>query len=368
MRKAGFQGRSGRLAVLAGTLVLGGWGARAVPAQGVGPRFSIGGSPRSSTSGTPRRSGQELAQIFPGSGGPGGNTNLAQGRQGGVFSQGGTFSLGPGGSTQLVAFCTDLMSDPPDETTRFRGGTRGTVVLADGSTRSLSSAMQAGLVALRGRSNSFDPVRRDGSLALDLYLANTAGMPLQVSLDAGTSVTPQGQADQPLPGGATKLFDVARERRLATTNTMQFAVWAARGSTAEDVEQTQMLRLTEAEIDKVQGLLNDSGIRKEFDVNRGLYAARYDSAVEHLGKSARPLEGSAFLVSGSKVAVDGVRGADDTGYVRVRPVKRGGEFFYAAKFEDRPDGRVSVSLRHLQTGRPIHVNRASLLVYPASRA
>ena len=298
-----------------------------------------------------------------GFGQPGG-TSFSQfpGRQGGAFTGGGFFTLAPGQTVQLAAACTDLLAEPPDATTRFNGGGDARVALADGSVTTLAAAMQSGVLAVRGRSDSFDPIRRDGSLLLDLYLANASPIPLQVALRPGTTVTPSGQPEQPLPQ-AERLFALAARKGFSRSNTVQYAVWAARGNSAEEVEQTNMLRLHGEEIAHVQNLLDGSGVERKFERDRGVYAARYQAVLDRLPQEREAVRGTTFLLNGYKASVEGVRTADGKGAVTVKPLRaNGGEFFYAAEFKDRKDGRVDVKLIHLATGRPLRANRGSLVL------
>lgn len=358
--------------LLAGSLLV----MRAVPAD---ERAPTAPAQSAQAAGEPRL----LLAQFPGPGfgsGPGSGVGQGSGfgqgsgsgssvaQQGGTFPRGGVFSLAPEQTVQLTAFCTELSGDAPDAATRFVGGSTGRVALADGGTGTLAQAIQAGIVAIRGRDNSFDPVRRVGSLALDLYLGNTSERPVTVSIPAGAQVTPTGQPAQPLPPGADRLFSLAARKGLTGSNTLQFAVWAARGSTAEEVEQTQMLQLPRSEIEKVQGLLDASEIHAVFDTNRGIHAVRFDEGVEKLGKAGSEIDGSALLLNGTRASVEAVRGPDGKGFVRVKPERRPGEFYYAARFTDRQEGRISVKLFHLTTGRPVRANRGVLLLYPERKA
>jgi len=296
-----------------------------------------------------------------GIGRPVGSPALAQGRQGGVVPGGPTFGLSPGQTVQVAAYCTDLFSAPPNQTTTFTGGDQAQVAVAGHGTLTLASAMQSGLVAIRGRSNSYDPIRRDRNLALDLYLVNTSDTPMQVAFTPGTQITPKGQGAQALPAGSERLFALAGQKRLAYTNTMQFAVWASRGSTAEDVEQTQMLRVPADERTRVQNLLDGSGIAQTFDRDRGAYAARYEAAVEKLGDGAQEVRGVTVLADGYRAQVEGAR-TDTEGVVRVKPLRSGGTFYYRAEFQERKDGRTDVKLFHLVTGRPLHANRGGFVL------
>lgn len=305
--------------------------------------------------------GQGLGQGFPGGnqlgqfpgGGPGG-------RQGGVFGSSGSQVLASNAEVRLAAFCTDLLSDPPDGTTRFTGGGTTLVAFADGRQMPLSEALAGNLLSLRGHDDSFDPVRRDGSLALDLFLANHSGMPVRLSFTAGTAVTPSGQSAQAFPPGSERLFALAEARRLSRSNTLQYAVWAARGSTAEEVEQANLIKLPAMEIGRVQSLLTDSGLRRDFDRNRGLYEARYEEAVEKLGSRGTPVTGSTVVPLGGRAAVEGVRTAEGKGYVTIRVLQSRARFFYAAQFSDGKNGRTRVKLLHLVTGKPVRVAGESL--------
>jgi hypothetical protein len=354
--------RRGGLAVL---LIAGLAAAQPAPAQifdggsgfpGGGNSFGFPGGVR----GGPGGPGGNSFGFPAGPGFPGG-TGVGQGagRQGGVFSQGGFQQLSAGQTVRLAAFCTDLMADPPDAGTRFTGGDRTLVALGDREPITLAAALKDGLLALRGRSDSFDPARRDGSLALDLYLTNQSGAPVRVAVAPATAVTPDGQAAQPLPEGADRLMALANARGLARANTMQFAVWAARGSTVEDVEQTNMIKLPAMEVGRVESLLRDSGLRRQFDRDRGVYAARYAQLAAQL-PDAEPVSGATSVPIGGKATAEGLRGADGKGLVKVRVHQSRGEFYYRAEFGEGKDGRTRVRLLHLLTGRPMRANTPEL--------
>lgn len=302
---------------------------------------------------------------------PGGATQLAQGsRQGGFLPGGGGIGgsgivgLAPGATVQVAALCTDLLSDPPDATTRFTEARGTQVALADGAVASLSEALQEGLLTLRGRHDTFDPIRRDGSLALDLYLVNVSRQPLRVALQPGTTFTPQGQPEQALPEGAARLPVEAARRGIASLNTLQFAVWAARGSTAEEVEQANLFRLPASEGRQVQELLTACGIDRQFDRERGAAEKRYVETAKKLGSDSEDVAGTTYLCSGYQASVTGERNADGWGVVTIHPLRYGGEFRYGARFQERKDGRVRVRLFNLANGRPAHANRGELLLTP----
>jgi hypothetical protein len=287
----------------------------------------------------------------------------AQGIQGGAFSSNSSGVVAPGRTMKLAAFCTDLLSEPPNSATRFRGGERSRITLADGRTLSLASALENGLVTMRGRNEALNPLR-PGGLALSLEVVNTSPVPVRVDIPAGETVTPVGQAEQPLPSNADRLFTLAAEARLTQSNTLQYAVWAARGSTVEEVEQANMTQLPAPETRRVQELLDASGIERKFERERGAYAAKYRAVREKLSADAKELSGSASLPGGGNVEVAGLRDAAGSGLITVH--REGGEFFYRAEFRNRKDGKVDVTLKHLVTGRRIHPFRGYLLVKPAA--
>jgi len=138
------------------------------------------------------------------------------------------------------------------------------------------------------------------------------------------------------------------------------------------VEQTQMIRLPRPEIEKVQSLLEESGIDRVFDANRGISAVRYEEAAERLAAVGKKVSGTGVLLASGlgnngQAAIEAVRGSDGKGVVKISP-RRGGEYYYAAEFTDRPEGRVAVKLFHLATGKPVRANRGLVLLTPAARS
>lgn len=354
--------RDGRSALLASTLLLSGAallaGTGSPPALAADPAFQLTQGSRGSVG---------IAQGFSGPGVPRGGPNSIQGGrlggspsiQGGVFSSNSSGVVAPGRALRIAAFCTDLLSEPPNSGTRFTGGTKARVTLADGRAVTLANALDTGVLLLRGRNESLNPLR-PGGLALSLELVNTSPVPVRIDIPAGETVTPAGQSAQPLPPQAEQLFALATEERLTQSNALQYAVWAARGSTAEDVEQANLTRLSAQDRRRVQDLLDASDIQRQFDRERGTSETRYRAAAEALAPSAEPVTGTAQLPSGSTVEVEGLRDPEGTGLLTVR--KEGTAYFYRADFRKRKDGKLDVTLRHLVTGRRIHPYRGYLLV------
>lgn len=320
------------------------------PFQGSGSSLGLQGQGFSRPGGGPLQSGRS-------------GVLGSQGVQGGVFSSNSSGLVPSGRTLRLAAFCTDLLSEPPDSGTRFRGGEKARITLGDGRSVTLAAALDSGLVALRGRNEALNPFR-PGGLALSLELVNTSPLPVRVDIPAGEAVTPVGQPEQPLPTSSDRLFALAAEERLTQSNTLQYAVWAARGSTAEEVEQANMTRLPELEGNRVQALLDASGIERKFDRERGACAAKYREAATKLGADAERITGTASLPSGGTAEVDGLRSEAGAGLITVR--KEGGEYFYRAEIRPRKDGKLDVTLKHLVTGGRIHPYRGYLLVRPAA--
>lgn len=289
----------------------------------------------------------------------GGNV-IGGGNQGAGFPGGTTFSLRPSETVTVAAACTDLMALPPDEKTRFTGGEGAQVKLADGRLASLPEALELGVLALRGKNDSFNPLSRSGSLLLDLQFTNLTTVAMKVNIPAGTQVIPAGQKPQPLPEGSERLFDAAARKRMAYTNTMQYAVWAARGNTREEVEQANLRLLPAKEVEKVQGLLDASGLERDFDRDGGRYEKRFRGALARLPESAEAVATSAILPTGYRAKIEGKRDGD-RGWLQLSP-KEGGTFYYAAEFEDRKDGKTLVQLKHLVSGNPMRIGRGFLVL------
>lgn len=295
----------------------------------------------------------------------GGSGIFGSGNQGGSIPGGTNFSLRPSETVTVAAACTDLMAPPPDETTRFAGGEGAQVQLANGSFASLPEALERGVLALRGKSDSFNPLNRSGSLLLDLQLTNLASVPVKVIIPAGTQVIPAGQKPQPLPEGSERLYETAGKKRLTYTNTMQYAVWAARGNTREEVEQANLRLLPAREVEKVQDLLDASGLARDFDRDGGRYERKYREALARLPESAENVAATAILPTGYRARLEGKRDGN-RGWLQLSP-KEGGRFFYAAEFEDRKDGKTLVHLKHLVSGNPMRIGRGFLVLERSSR-
>jgi hypothetical protein len=123
-----------------------------------------------------------------------------------------------------------------------------------------------------------------------------------------------------------------------------------------------MVQVPRQEIQRVQSLLDGSGVEKQFDRNRGAFAARYEQAEAALGGEVTGFEAPAVLPIGGKAVLSGVRNPEGKGVVTVRVLQSRAKFYYRAEVKPRTDGKLDVKLFHLVTGRPIRANRATFIV------
>jgi hypothetical protein len=349
--------------------------AAAVATVGGSGAAQAGGETRSPSAAT---EGARLAQLFRGGGTPGGGAPLgeragegqgpqfgggpqqAQGtRQGGAFPTGTTFALQPGGSVRLAAVCTELLADPPDATTRFDGGRAGSIEMA-GQRGSLAAGLQAGLVSISGVHLPGSLPRR-ANLLLTLEVRNHAQVPVSVAIPAGTEIGPRGQRTAPLPEPARRVFALAERAGIGASNVVQLAVWALRGSTAEDVEHATMSPIGDRDLRQVQLLLDEAGASTRFDRDRGASAGRYAKALATLGESAIDLAGTAVLPRGGRARVVITRDGAGRGVAVLRPAA-GGEYFYGTEEVPARAGGLRVRLLNLTSGRPLRLNGSTSAV------
>jgi hypothetical protein len=293
---------------------------------------------------------------FPG-GGPG--TQLAQ-FQGGIRPQGSNFDLAPGQTIRLALFCTDLFADTPTDRVTFTSSSADAIVtLASGDQMSLQDAMTAGLIHARGRGPG-DLPRREGGQWFDAFLASTTYQPIHVSLPAGTLLVPAGQPIPEISPAVRRLFEVAQARGLAGSDTVAHAVWATRGFTREDIEQTTMTSLPDTEAKNVQALLTAANLDQTFDRDSGQYAKLYEQRRDTLDAAAS-LHGSAVMPSGRNVPAEVVADTAGNAVVMLSPAAKG-PLYYAGRVTSRRSDRLVVALLHLKTGRPLEAVRAPILV------
>lgn len=300
-------------------------------------------------------------------GGPGGSsgTQLAQ-FQPGFSPQGSNLDLAPGQTVRLALYCADLFADTPTDRVSFAAPTSdGTVMLASGQETSLADALAAGLLHARGR-GAGDPLRRGGGPSFDLFLTNTTDQPLRVAMAPGTLFVPAGQpAPEALPG-VRRLFAAARASGRLGADTLAHAVWATRGFTREDVEETMMARLSGTAAREVQQLLAAADLGYDFDPGRGEYAKLFQEKQAELGTDTPSVVGSAVLPSGKNAQAEVVADAAGRAVVALSATTGSPPLYYAGQVMARRPDRLVLKLLHLKTGRPLEVARSPILVKLAS--
>src|SRR5262249_5173960 len=182
---------------------------------------------------------------------------------------------------------------PDSRTTFMVAENTGAVQMPNGQVVSLAQAIQNEVVSLTGADARRGPVSRNPYL-LSLELSNRTRGPLRYEIPAGALMTPAGRPSPPLPAGMTDLLAEASSQRLVGSPALQYAIWAARGQTQEDVEQTLMVKPTAKETSRAQSLLEHARIPVTFDRERGAYEKLYDAEVKKLG-DAKEIEGGACL-------------------------------------------------------------------------
>src|SRR5262249_18269130 len=157
---------------------------------------------------------------------------------------------------------------------------------------------------LRGGDRMRDPSRRNPYL-LVLILVNPGPAPVRVTVKSGAVYTPKGQAPGTIPPGFDKLGTQPGARQRYGRAPLACAVWAARGSTREDVEQTLMVSLPAKEVATTQRLLDGAGIQQQFDRDAGSYERLYKEQADKL-HAEDALRGSTPFTIGTMANVEGL--------------------------------------------------------------
>jgi hypothetical protein len=307
-------------------------------------------------------------------GGPGaGNTELGAGQVGarlaqfqpGISPLCSNLDLAPGQPVRLAMYCADLFAATPTDQVPFTAPAGDAMVtLASGQELSLGQALEAGLLHARGRGPG-DPPRRGGQW-FDVYLTNQSPQLAHVSLPAGTLLVPAGQPAPEVRPSVRRLFAAARAQGLLGSEALAHAVWATRGFTREDVEQTTLTPLSEAEVGQVQALLAAADLGYDFVRGRGEYARLFEQRRAAFATAAS-VSGSALLPRGKSARVELLTGAEGQVLVALEPAKSGQILYAAGRVVSRQGDRLSVELQHLKTGRPLETARAPILVKLAAQ-
>jgi hypothetical protein len=310
------------------------------------------------------------AQLgFPGPTGAGSDpaggslVQLAQ-FQPGIGPRASSFDLRSGQSYQMALNCVDLFADTPTDRVAFAAPpSDATVTLVSGMELALSDAIIAGLIQVRGRGPR-DAGPRPTGPSFDVMLTNTSEEPLHVAVPAGTLLVPAGQPVPEIGPGVRRLLGAAQTRGLLGSEMLAEAVWATRGFTREDVEQTSMVRLSDSAAQRVQDLLAAANLGYEFGEGSGEYARLYEQRRSDLGSAPQTVRGAAALPDGRHG--DAEVSADASGRAVVKLVMTPGAspLYYGGQVTVRRSDRLGVELLHLKTGRPLEATRGPILVRP----
>jgi len=213
-----------------------------------------------------------------------------------------------------------------------------------------------------------EPLPRDGWGALRILWVNTARQPLHLRLRAGTLVSPRGEP----PRAASHLIGVvasARQLGIEASQVTQYAIWAVRGATREDIEQTRLVPISDEQAAIVQRLITAAGSGQRFDRSAGEYARLYQAAERMAGEKPLPVRGTALLDDGARVRIAGIRDRYGKAILTLTPTQGPERTYYTgALLTRRQDGRWRARLVHLKTGGPHSGNRGEIVFVPASES
>jgi hypothetical protein len=213
---------------------------------------------------------------------------------------------------------------------------------------------------IRGR-GSQDPPRSEDQSCYDVFVTNQSDQILSVELPAGMLLVPAGQTAPRLPATFARVLAAAASSPGADGQTLSYAIWAARGFTRADVEQTLMRRVTDAEALLVQRWLDYVFLPVGFDRGSEIYAQLARESVRRLARVV-PFRGTAELASGDQVQVECLTSRGGRAVVTLQSSQGGGCWRYAARITAQRPGQVALALRHLHTQLPLDPNSARLWV------
>jgi hypothetical protein len=271
------------------------------------------------------------------------------------------FRLAPGETRRVALFCTDLFARTPNDQTRLdTAGDGGLARRADGSALKLRDALADHSLQIRGRGPA-DPPRPHDQASYDAFVTNRSDQILSVDLPAGLVVVPAGQRTPRLPDGFARILAAAASSPGANVETLACAVWAARGFTRADVEQTLLRRVTDAEALLVQRWLDFAFLPRSFDCGAESYDQLYRQLVRRLGR-ALPFRGTAALATGDRVQVEGLAVRDGRALVSIQSTQSSGRWQYRARIAAQQPGKIALTLRQLRTGLPLEANGGRIWV------
>jgi hypothetical protein len=287
--------------------------------------------------------------------------NLA--RQPGVVPYPLAFRLVPGETRRVALFCTDLFAHTPDDRTRLvTTGDEGLARRADGGAMKLREALEQNMLQIRGR-GSADPPRPADEAYYDAFVTNQSDQILSVELSGGTLLTPVGQPTPRLPAGFRRILAAAASSPGASRDMLAYAVWAARGFSRADIEETMLRRIMDQEALLVQRWLDYAFVPRRFDRGSEGYDRVHRRLAQTLGR-ALPFNGTAELATGDRVQVEGLVARDGHALVTLHLAQNGGRWQYRARIAGQQSGKIALALRHLRTGQPIEAQDGRVWVTP----
>jgi hypothetical protein len=193
-------------------------------------------------------------------------------------------------------------------------------------------------------------------------MADTGDQALTVELPAGILFVPRGQQVPEITPGIGRLFAAARARGLLGSDTLADAVWATRGFTRADVEQTGLGRITDGAARDAQALLLAANLGYEFERGGDSYARLYQQRSEALAREGTTVHGTAILPNGHSAELTVLSDSTRRALVRIASTKGGAPLFYAGHVLSRQPDRMEIELLHLKTGRPLQAAPGPLTV------
>src|SRR5205823_2229488 len=134
---------------------------------------------------------------------------------------------------------------------------------------------------VRGRGPR-DPGPRPSGQCYEVVMANTAAEAVSIAMPAGTLFVPRGQAVPEITPGIRRLFAAAQARGLLGSDVLAHAVWATRGFTRADVEQTGVAPITDETARQVQELLHAADLGYDFGHGSADYSRLYQQRYEEM--------------------------------------------------------------------------------------
>lgn len=280
-------------------------------------------------------------------------SNTAQ--QPGVVPYPLAFRLAPGQTRRVALFCTDLFARTPNDQTRLvADGDGGLARRADGSALKLRDAQAESSLEIRGRGPADSPRPQDQA-SYDAFVTNRSDQILSVDLPAGLVLVPAGQPTPRLPDGFARILAAAAASPGSNSESLACAVWAARGFTRADVEQTLLRRVNDTEALLVQRWLDFAHLSRSFDGGVESYDQLYRERARGLGR-ALPFRGTAALATGDRVQVEGLAARDGHALVSLQSNRSRGRWQYVARIAAQQPGKIALALQHPRTGLPMEAN------------